>query len=124
MDAPTGTSTSASTEGLLEQPERDRISIDEVLQAIADPVRLGMVRELAAHPAGISGCDGVSCGDIPMTIGKSTRTHHLRVLREAGVISVRSVGTRRMVTLRDEDLQARFPGLLDAVLARPVRSGR
>jgi DNA-binding transcriptional ArsR family regulator len=110
----------ASPDGLLDQPGRDEISIDDVLQAIADPVRLGMLRELAAHPHGMSGaqCTGVACGDIPLTISNSTRTHHLRVLRDAGVISTRTEGTRRMVWIRADDLEERFPGLLDAVLVR------
>ena len=47
---------------------------------------------------------------------KSTLTHHFRVLREAGVISQEVAGTSKLNTLRREDLDARFPGLLDAVL--------
>jgi DNA-binding transcriptional ArsR family regulator len=49
-------------------------------------------------------------------VSKSTCTHHFRVLREAGVISQRAEGTSRLNTLRREDLDARFPGLLDAIL--------
>ena len=52
--------------------------------------------------------------DVPVT--KSTCTHHFKVLREAGVLNQRQVGTARMNTLRREDLDARFPGLLDTVL--------
>ena len=98
---------------VLEAPERDEISIDEVLRALADPVRLSMVRQLAAHPRADH---GVACGEIPLEINKSTRTHHLKVLRLAGVITIRAEGTRRLATLRTEDLDARFPGVLDAIL--------
>jgi len=101
----------------LSGPERDEICIDEVLRAVADPVRLSMVRQLAAHPRAD---EGVACGEIPLGISKSTRTHHLRVLREAGVIALRAEGTRRLATLRSDDLDARFPGLLDAILDRSI----
>jgi DNA-binding transcriptional ArsR family regulator len=56
-------------------------------------------------------------------VAKSTCTHHFRVLREAGVISQREVGTARVNSLRREDLDARFPGLLRTVLdAAPEKS--
>ncbi|WP_152362737.1 ArsR/SmtB family transcription factor [Microlunatus speluncae] len=97
----------------IDAPERAEISIDEVLRALADPVRLSMIRQLAAHPHADA---GVACGEIPLGINKSTRTHHLRVLRLAGVIAMRTEGTRRLVTLRAEDLNARFPGVLTAIL--------
>jgi DNA-binding transcriptional ArsR family regulator len=51
-----------------------------------------------------------------MNVSKSTCTHHFRVLREAGVIEQEVLGTARLNSLRREDLDARFPGLLDAVL--------
>ncbi|WP_459709736.1 ArsR/SmtB family transcription factor [Actinophytocola sp. KF-1] len=98
----------------LPHPARSDIRIESVLQALADPVRLQIVRELARI-----GCDGVACGAIDLPISKSTRTHHLRILREAGVINVRPVGTSRISTLRRDDLDALFPGMLDGILAAP-----
>lgn len=95
----------------LPQPMREEIRVESVLQALGDPVRLMLVRALAAAPAGLP------CGAVPLPVSKSTRTHHLRTLREAGVISVRAEGTRRMTTLRRADLEALYPGLLDGVLA-------
>jgi DNA-binding transcriptional ArsR family regulator len=50
-------------------------------------------------------------------VTKSTCTHHFKVLREAGVIQQRQEGTSRLNTLRRDDLEARFPGLLETVLA-------
>ncbi|MEJ3654546.1 helix-turn-helix domain-containing protein [Actinomycetes bacterium KLBMP 9759] len=93
------------------QPERADIRIATVLQALGDPVRLIIVRALADAP------DGVPCGEIPLPVTKSTRTHHLRTLREAGLISQRLEGTRRMTTLRRDDIDALYPGLLAGVLA-------
>lgn len=98
---------------VLPQPAREEIRIEQVLQALGDPVRLLFVRALADAP------DGVACGAVPLPVTKSTRTHHLRILREAGVISTRADGTRRMSTLRRDDLDALYPGLLDGILGAP-----
>jgi DNA-binding transcriptional ArsR family regulator len=91
----------------------EEIRIEQVLQALGDPVRLTLVRALALCP------QGVACGSVPLPVTKSTRTHHLRILREAGVITMRAEGTRRLSTLRREDLDALYPGLLDGVLGAP-----
>jgi DNA-binding transcriptional ArsR family regulator len=96
----------------LPHPTREEIQIESVLHALADPVRLRYVRELAKLAP-----EGVACGAIELPVTKSTRTHHLRFLREAGVIHIRPQGTSRISTLRRDDLDARYPGLLDSVLA-------
>lgn len=95
----------------LVHPAASEIELPAVLHALSDPQRLRIVRELAASE------DPLACGSILLDISKSTRTHHFRVLREAGVIEQRREGTKRLSTLRRADLDARFPGLLDAVLA-------
>ncbi|MFD0199459.1 ArsR/SmtB family transcription factor [Saccharothrix carnea] len=95
----------------LAHPERDEIRITTVLQALADPVRLQIVRALAMHE------EGLSCGVLPLGVTASTLTHHVRTLREAGVVRVRPQGTSRISSLRRDDLDALFPGLLDGVLA-------
>ena len=91
-------------------PTRSELDLVEVLQAFADPVRLQIVRYLADADAPIA------CHEIPIPVSKSTGSHHLKVLREAGVVKAQADGTRRYYTLRTEDLDARFPGLLDSVL--------
>ncbi|MFB9427907.1 ArsR/SmtB family transcription factor [Streptoalloteichus tenebrarius] len=96
----------------LPQPDRDRIDLVSVLHALADPVRLTLVRRLAAN--GAQSC-AVAAEGIGVTA--STASHHYRVLREAGVINVRLEGRLRYVQLRREDLDARFPGLLASVVA-------
>jgi DNA-binding transcriptional ArsR family regulator len=98
----------------LTHPARADLQIESVLQALADPVRLHIVRELDKI-----GGDGIPCGAIELSVTKSTRTHHLRILREAGVIQMRVVGTSRITTLRREDLDALYPGLLAGILAAP-----
>jgi DNA-binding transcriptional ArsR family regulator len=96
-------------EQLLEMPAVDELELVEVLHALSDPIRLQIVQELA------SGGEQ-ACGAMPLPVSASTRSHHLRILREAGVTFTRVVGTQRLVSLRRDDLASRFPGLLDAVL--------
>ena len=95
----------------LQYPGRDELQLVEVLHALSDPVRLQMVRILDREEG------DVSCGQIPLSVSKSTGSHHFRVLREAGVVTCRDQGTRRYYTLRRDDLDARFPGLLDTILS-------
>jgi DNA-binding transcriptional ArsR family regulator len=95
----------------LPHPARDEIRIEMVLHALADPIRLQFVRELARIGTPIA------CGVVDLPISKSTRTHHLRILREAGVTHVVPEGTARITSLRREDLDALYPGLLDGIIA-------
>jgi DNA-binding transcriptional ArsR family regulator len=97
---------------VLDQPDTRELDLTTVLQALGDPMRLRIVRELAAVEDG-----ECSCGSIDLGVSKATRSHHFRVLREAGVTNTRAEGTHRYVSLRRDDLEARFPGLLDAILA-------
>ena len=91
-------------------PAVTRSSSGAVLHALSDPVRLQIVAALAAT-------DGEpTCGSFDVPVTKSTCTHHFKVLREAGVIHQRQQGTARLNTLRREDLEARFPGLLETIL--------
>ena len=95
----------------LRHPDRDELRIADVLHALSDPQRLAIVAKLACD------CEPRRCGAFDLDITKSTLTHHFRVLREAGVIRQQEEGTARLNSLRREDLQVRFPGLLDAVLS-------
>lgn len=89
------------------------LRLPKVLAALADPARLATVRTLAR--VGESACGRIQ-HDAALVVSKSTMSHHLRILREAGIIASRVQGSRRMLTLRRDDLESRFPGLLDAVL--------
>lgn len=94
----------------LPEPEPEEIALTAVLQALGDEQRLRIVRELAATGE-------AACGSVELDVSKATRSHHFKVLRETGVTHTRTEGTRRWVSLRRNDLDARFPGLLDALLA-------
>jgi DNA-binding transcriptional ArsR family regulator len=94
----------------LVHPDVVDMKLVAVLHALADPTRLTIVRTLRAAPER-------PCGTFPVRVAPSTLSHHFRVLREAGVIRQRDDGNRRWTMLRLSDLDARFPGLIDTVLA-------
>lgn len=93
-------------------PGVDELDLGKVLSALADPMRRGVVLDLARG-------DGTPrlCGTFSMPVTKATRTHHFRVLREAGLIRQVDLGNGRTNVLRRAELDARFPGLLAAILA-------
>ena len=93
----------------LRHPSREEMELATVLHALSDPMRLRIAVGLAAQ-------DDRTCKSFELPVTKSTCTHHFRVLREAGVIRQRLEGTTKLNSLRREDLEARFPGLLDSVL--------
>lgn len=95
----------------LPHPAPEEIALEAVLHALSDPMRLCVVRKLAGSD------DGATCSEVELPVSPSTSTHHFRVLREAGVIAQRYRGTAKLNSLRRADLDGRFPGLLDAVLA-------
>ena len=90
-------------------PDKADISLEGVLYALGDPVRLEIVKRLAAQPE-------LSCAAIDVSVAKSTLSHHFKILRESGVTYCRKQGTQHMNSLRWEDLNDRFPGLIDAIL--------
>lgn len=90
-------------------PDRGQIRLENVLNALGNPLRLTVVRALAAGGE-------CSCSAVLQGIPKSTLTHHWRVLRDSGVIWQRPNGRENLLSLRRDDLDARFPGLLDTLL--------
>jgi DNA-binding transcriptional ArsR family regulator len=95
-----------------DSPDLADVDVVTVLQALSDPVRLEIVRQLA----GCGGPGELSCGQIELPVTKSTATHHLRALSNAGITSEREEGTRKYIRLRRPELDQRFPGLIELVL--------
>jgi DNA-binding transcriptional ArsR family regulator len=95
----------------LTHPPVESLGVTTLLFALSDPVRLDMVRQLAAPDA------AAICNSLAVDLPKSTRSHHLKLLRESGVVRMESRGREKLVSLRRDDLESRWPGLLDAVLA-------
>jgi DNA-binding transcriptional ArsR family regulator len=99
---------------VLEHPARRDLHFPTVLAALADPLRLGIVARLGSLDEDAE----LPCVAFELPVSKSTQSGHFRVLREAGLIRQRDAGTRRMNRLRRDDIEARFPGLLDLALAQ------
>lgn len=98
---------------VIAHPDLEQLHLTDVLHALSDPVRLEIVRMLGIH-------EELSCGRLEVSVSKSTLTHHLRVLRDAGLTYTRTEGVQRLVSLRRHEVEARFPGLLDCVLTHAV----
>ena len=93
-----------------EQPSREEISLPRLMHALSDPVRLEIVLKLAGEGE-------VACGCFGLSMPKSSLSHHFKVLRNAGVVTTRREGKEWVNSLRRDDLDALFPGVLDAVIA-------
>jgi DNA-binding transcriptional ArsR family regulator len=89
----------------------DEVPLLTALSAVADPVRIELIRELAGSPDWTR-----SCGSFDVPVGKAAKSHHFAVLRGAGLVEQRDEGPKRVNRLRREEFDARFPGLLDLVL--------
>lgn len=100
-------------------PAAADLRLTKVLAALADPVRLTTVRTLAA--IGDSPCTALHHA-AGLTISQPTFSHHQRILRQAGIIRERLQGSQRILSLRRDDLDGRFPGLVEAVLRTPETS--
>jgi DNA-binding transcriptional ArsR family regulator len=94
----------------VDEPTSNDMTLAGVMAALSDPVRVAIVRELSSRGES-------ACGTFDVGVSKATRSHHFKVLREAGLTHTRAEGTHRYVSLRRDVVDTRFPGLLGAVLA-------
>jgi DNA-binding transcriptional ArsR family regulator len=102
----------------LSVPPIVEVDLDGVLRVLADPLRRAVIAELVADPT-----DGErACASFVMPVTKSTKTHHWRALRKAGLILQRDAGNGTFVRLRRAEFEHRFPGLLDT-LTRLTQAG-
>jgi DNA-binding transcriptional ArsR family regulator len=95
----------------LEHPLLKDVSLEQVLKALGDPVRLSVVKQLLESDG-----EEKACGTFEYTVTKATFSHHLQILQDAGVIFRRCEGTKKMTSLRSKELKKRFPGLLEVIL--------
>ncbi|WP_119269040.1 ArsR/SmtB family transcription factor [Taklimakanibacter deserti] len=91
------------------------ISLDHVLHALSDPMRRHIVQKLMAS-------DSMSCIQACATLPPSTVSFHHKVLREAGLIRSEKKGVEVINTLRRQDIDERFPGLLEVVFPPGLNS--
>jgi DNA-binding transcriptional ArsR family regulator len=91
-------------------------TLQDVLAALSDPVRLEMVRRMHA------GSGPTPCAQLYDGVSKSTASHHFKILREAGVTDRSVIGGQTHQELRLEDVESTYPGVLSSILAvRPAR---
>lgn len=93
-------------------PARQDITLAGVLSALADPIRLQIVQSLTGKGDCMSCIEAAPCPDI----AKSTLSNHFRVLREAGLVQTSKKGVEHRNIVREADINARFPGLLNTIL--------
>jgi DNA-binding transcriptional ArsR family regulator len=100
----------ASTHAKIPHPPAAALDLASIMRTVGDPLRLEIVRLLADDRERV-------CNDISTVLGlpASTASYHLRLLREAGVTRTRPQGTLRLISLRRDDLEERFPGLVDVL---------
>lgn len=93
-------------------PSKEDIQLSGLLDALGDPLRLHIVKNLMKKRGGMSCSEAAPCSSVP----KSTLSHHFRVLREAGIIRTTKQGVEHRNVLRLDDIESRFPGLLKTIL--------
>jgi DNA-binding transcriptional ArsR family regulator len=100
----------STTREKIPHPAIEALDLSTIMRTLGDSVRLDIVRLLADDTPRL-------CGEIStaMDLPVSTGSYHLRLLREAGLTRTRAEGTQRFISLRREDVEARFPGLLDVL---------
>jgi DNA-binding transcriptional ArsR family regulator len=96
----------------LPHPHADQIELAHVLAALGDETRLAIIGLLAKGEQ-----DAMTCSQFLHLGSKTGLSYHLAKLREAGLVNVRPEGTKRMISLRRADLDRRFPGFLDSIIA-------
>ncbi|MGW4052956.1 ArsR/SmtB family transcription factor [Streptomyces sp. NPDC004779] len=97
-------------------PTRSEMDLPTVLNALSDPLRYEVIQGFLALPGGTER----TCLSFGLPVSKSTLSHHFRILRESGLVQQVNRGNSRKAQLRREDLEARFPGLLDLLAANPL----
>jgi ArsR family transcriptional regulator len=94
-------------------PKSKTASLELVMRALGDPIRLSVVRQLLEADG-----EEKACGTFDYDVTKATFSHHLKILEDAGIIKRRQIGTRKMTSLRSSELKKRFPGLIDLIAKR------
>ncbi|HEY8084196.1 MAG TPA: helix-turn-helix domain-containing protein [Methylophilaceae bacterium] len=93
-------------------PPKDEMTLEGILTALSDPVRITIIKNLLK----VDGCSSCSEAAPYPDMAKSTLSHHFRILRETGLIRTNKQGVENRNVVRLEDINERFPGLLDLIL--------
>lgn len=93
-------------------PAKEDIKLEGILGALADPIRLSIIKSMMNNEGCMSCSEAAPCPDI----AKSTLSHHFRILRDAGLIHTAKKGVENRNIVRAEEINQLFPGLLDLIL--------
>ncbi|HEY9268797.1 MAG TPA: metalloregulator ArsR/SmtB family transcription factor [Methylotenera sp.] len=94
----------------IQHPNIDQVELTDIMYALADPTRLEIVALLA------NAGKQMTCGEINLNRPKSSMSHHFKILRAAGLVETLIEGTEHMNSLRVEEIEQKFPGVLNAVI--------
>jgi DNA-binding transcriptional ArsR family regulator len=94
----------------IHHPSVESLNLATIMRTLGDPLRLEIVRLIGEEGE-------LLCGDIYNRLGlpASTGSYHTKLLREAGITRARAAGTQRLISLRRDDLESRFPGLVELI---------
>ena len=92
-----------------EHPDLNQVRLTQVMQALSDPCRMTIIKSLLNNQE-------LACNELPVDVAKATLSHHVSVLRDAGLIRTRVEGTKCLNSLRQEAFEEHFPGLLDMLV--------
>lgn len=94
-------------------PRKEDITLAGVLSALGDPLRLAILAKLLEKRREHLSCsEAAPCAEM----AKSTLSHHFRVLRDAGLIRTTKRGVENLNSVRCDELNERFPGLLAMIM--------
>jgi len=94
-----------------DHPNLSKVPLEMVMHALSDPCRVVIVRALLARPE-------LACNELPVDVAKATLSHHMDVLRTAGLIETHVVGAKCLSSVRRVEMNRQFPGVLALVWAK------
>lgn len=99
----------------LVHPSVDDLTVEGILHALSDPVRVAIYVDLAG--AGCAQTCSTFLQVVDRSIPKSTLSQHFRTLREAGLVRSERQGVEMLNVTRCSEIEQRFPGLLEAIMS-------
>jgi DNA-binding transcriptional ArsR family regulator len=88
----------------------DQVELTDIMYALSDPARLEIIKRL--KNAGRE----MTCGELDLDRPKSSMSHHFKILRSAGLVYTEVSGKEHMNSLRLNELEKKFPGVLKSIL--------
>lgn len=98
----------------IKHPSIEQVELTDIMYALADPTRLEIVCILAKSGR------TMTCGELDLNRPKSSMSHHFKILRSAGLVETVIEGTEHMNSLRYQEIEGRYPGVLHAVLKAAI----